>query len=328
MRILVTGGAGMIGSNLTRKLVSEGHCVLVLDNLSRGSYTNISDLCASHENPVEFVHADLSALGDWVGCFRDIDCVYHLADIVGGIQYVFNHEGFVFRQNLLINSNVALASKLFNIQRYVYVGTACSFPQELQTGPNAPPMRESQQFPANPESAYGWSKLMGELEASYLHQSTGVDSVVLSLHNVYGSPCDYLPDTAQVIPSLIFRALALKNSKNPILEVWGDGNQGRAFVHVSDVVAALVSVIDKGENQGVIQIGPRECTAIGAVARLIARKIDPAIEVRFDSTRPVGDIGRCADFSKAQSLLGWEPQVRLEDGIDELIKWIDSVTEL
>tara|TARA_B100002051_G_C16732469_1_gene639110 strand:+ start:1404 stop:2375 length:972 start_codon:yes stop_codon:yes gene_type:complete len=319
MKILITGGAGMVGSNLSKRLIDEGHEITIIDNFWRGSKRNLESL-GLKPNQYNLIKADLSEEGPWEEAFKDIECVYHLADIVAGIGYVFSNEGFIFRQNLKINSNVAQACEKQEVKRYVYVGTACSFPLELQLSVDSPPLLEEDQFPANPESAYGWSKLMGELDAKYLSEQ-GMDTVILVFHNVYGGPCDFSEETGQVIPSLISRAL---NSKDKNLIVWGDGSQGRAFVNVYDVVQALVSALYKGENSGPIQIGPDNCTSIKTLAEIIVKKIDENITIQYDLSKPTGDKGRCANYGKANKLLLWEPKVKLEDGIEDLIEYIRS----
>lgn len=313
----------MIGSNLCAKLLTLGHEVVIIDNLWRGSLENIKQTCNANYEKINFVNADLSALGDWVDVIKGSDCVYHLADIVAGIGYVFSNESQIFRKNLLINSNVATACEIAEVGRYIYVGTACSFPQHLQTGVDAKPLKESDQYPANPESAYGWSKLMGEIDAGYLQKYKKIPSVVLVLHNVYGTPCDYKSKKSQVLPSLVFKALMADKSNNT-LNVWGDGTQGRAFVHVSDVVVALIKALDSGHGEGAIQIGPNFCTSVAEAANQIIEIIDKDISIEFDLTKPMGDRGRCADYTKAKDLLNWEPSIDLKSGLTEMVRWIQS----
>jgi GDP-D-mannose 3', 5'-epimerase len=320
MKIIVTGGAGMIGSNLCAHLLQDGHDVIAIDNLWRGSLENLRHTCGESYEKLTFVNADLSSMSDWCEQLRDADCVYHLADIVAGIGYVFNNENSIFRKNLLINASVATACELMRVKRYVYVGTACSFPLHLQSGVDARPLKESDQFPAHPESAYGWSKLMGELDAGYMARYGGIDTVTLVFHNVYGTPCDYKSNRAQALPAIAYRALLARETGS--LDVWGDGTQGRAFVHVDDIIAALVDALTKGEGQGAIQIGPNICTPIGEAARIVAEIVDPNIELRFDASKPVGDKGRCADYSKATDVLGWKPSVPLEEGLRAMVHWI------
>lgn len=319
--ILVTGGAGMIGSNLVSQLLKRGHNVTVIDNLWRGSQQNLIDTCKENYDKINFILADLSIMGDWYQYFNNVDIVYHLADIVAGIGYVFSNEGYLFRKNLQINSNVSQVVATTNVKRYIYVGTACSFPKELQNDTNVIPLVEDQQFPASPESAYGWSKLMGELDANYLSQDHGIDSVILSLHNVYGYPCDFNTKKSQVIPSLVYRAITAENNK---INVWGNGQQGRAFVHVRDVVDALLLSLERGHNVGTIQIGPSKCTQIREIAERIVKIVNPKIRIEYDLAKPTGDIGRSANFTKAKNVLGWEPKVELQEGITKLVNFIKS----
>lgn len=321
MKIVVTGAAGMIGSNLVAKLLELGHSVIGIDNLWRGKYENLEFTCKGNIDKLNFVVADLGAMGDWLRLLKGADCVIHLADIVAGIGYVFNNEADIFRRNLLINCNVTNAVTTMSVPRYIYVGTACSFPQELQTGVEASPMKEEQQYPAHPESAYGWSKLMGELDAKYLAEATETETVVLVLHNVYGVPCEYKGARSQVLPALAYKAITSENGQ---LEVWGTGEQGRAFVHVDDVVSALTAALDRGAGAGPIQIGPDECVSIKQLASIIVNNCEEKLALVFDTSKPMGDLGRCADYKKAKRLLNWQPRVELEEGVQNLLSWIKS----
>ena len=138
--------------------------------------------------------------------------IVHLADIVAGIGYVFNNEHSIFRENLLINSNTISLARKLNIKKFIYVGTACSYPKHLQNGLNSI-MREDMLFPAIPESSYGWSKLMGEYEAELAYNSGLIDIEILRLHNVYGSPAELDPSKSQVIPALCRKAIEQKNEQ-------------------------------------------------------------------------------------------------------------------
>ncbi len=327
MKILITGCAGMIGSYLTADLLrcypkEQGNEILGIDNLSRGKISNLKDACGALYNDLRFIEADLTVYDLlWAYEFQNCDLIIHLADVVAGIGFVFSNESYVFRTNLVINSNVTKAIYNYRPKRYIYVGTACSFPKDLQLSTNAPPLIEEDQLPAFPESGYGWSKLMGEIESGFLSKEGITDTVVLSLHNVYGRYCDFSSKTSQVIPSLCMKAIyCLKDNK--ILEIWGDGNQGRAFVHAKDIVNAIKLSFSKGENKGVIQIGPNNCISINEIANIIISNFDEDIKLTHNLNMPVGDLGRCANYSKAKNLLGWEPQTKLNDGLSDLIKWL------
>jgi GDP-D-mannose 3', 5'-epimerase len=320
-RVLVTGGAGMIGSNLVRRLRALDAEVTVVDNLWRGRLDYLYDDGVPVIDLDKDFHAlDLSIPGVLDSLLPAVDIVFHLADVVAGIGYVFSNEGSIFRQNLLINSNVISSVRERPVAGFVYVGTACSFPAHLQTGPEAAPLTEDDLYPASPESGYGWSKLMGQYEAELLEHETGVPVSVLVLHNVYGVPTDYTADKGQVIPSLVRKAI--RAPEEPFV-VWGSGSQGRAFVHVNDVVSALVSAASRGLGQGAIQIGPDTCTTIREVAETVVEISEKEISIEYDRTKPEGDRGRRADYAKAREVLGWTPSVSLRDGITQLYEWME-----
>jgi GDP-D-mannose 3',5'-epimerase len=324
-KILITGGCGMIGSNLVKRLVNEGNDVYVIDNLWRGKIEYLND---SNGDPVidvntHFFNIDLSLEGQADGIIFNVDYVIHLADIVAGIDYVFNNQGYLFRQNNLINSNIVNSCRLAGKERikgFIYVGTACSFPLTRQNSLDVIPLKEDELYPALPESAYGWSKLMGQLETDFMEKETGIPCCTLMFHNVYGSPCDF-GDRSQVIPALIRKAI---NYPDEPFNVWGSGAQGRAFIHVDDIVNALCLAMQHGWGHGHIQIGPSVCTSIKDIAEAVVNISGKEIEIFYDITKPEGDKARSADYTKAKTILGWEPKVSLEEGLRQQFQWVEN----
>lgn len=318
----------MIGSNLVKRLVKEGHDVYVMDNLWRGKMDYLNDEAGKPviDLDTHFYLVDIAKGDGMDDVVSRMDYVIHLADIVAGIGYVFNNQGELFRQNNLINTNLFHSVRKAGKERIrglIYVGTACSYPLTRQNSLDVIPLREAELYPAMPESAYGWSKLIGQLEIGYLEKETGIPCCTLQFHNVYGSPCDY-GDCSQVIPALIRKAV---NYPDEPFDVWGSGEQGRAFIHVSDIVEALCMALEKGWGHGWIQIGPSECTSIKTVAEEIIKISGKDIKPFYDTTKPEGDKARCADYSKAKAILGWEPKVRLEDGLREQYEWVKNQIE-
>lgn len=324
-KILVTGGAGMIGSTLVKRLIKdENNYVCVVDNLWRGKLDYLTDDNGQSVINVEsqFFNRDLSVAGAIDDIIENFDYIFHLADVVAGIDYVFNNQGQLFRENLLINSNVIASTRKSKnkIKGFIYVGTACSFPLTRQNSLDVIPLREEELYPAMPESAYGWSKLMGQYETELLEKETGIPTSVLMFHNVYGAPCDF-GARSQVIPALIRKAI---NYPDEDFIVWGSGQQGRAFIHVNDIVDALMLTLEKGLGKGMIQIGPSECTSIKDIAEAVVKISGKNIDIFYDTTKPEGDKARSANFSRAKSVLGWEPKVALEDGLKEQYSWIEK----
>ncbi|HLW08354.1 MAG TPA: NAD-dependent epimerase/dehydratase family protein [Marinilabiliaceae bacterium] len=326
-KVLVTGGAGMIGSNLVRVLALMGDDVYVVDNLWRGKLDYLRDDDGKEiiDFKTRFYNRDLSIAGSCDDLVQKVDYVVHLADVVAGIDFVFDNQGLLFRQNLLINSNVINSARKAkgHLKGFLYAGTACSFPETRQNSLVAIPLKEEELYPAQPESAYGWSKLMGQYETELMGAETGIPVCNLMFHNVYGTPCDY-GKRSQVIPALIRKAI---NFPDEPFVVWGSGNQGRAFIHVDDVVHAIILALEKGLDMGVIQIGPSISTSIREIAEMVVEISGKSIEIVYDTTKPEGDKARSADFSKAQKVLGWSPQISLKEGLEKQYMWVKSAIE-
>lgn len=314
----------MIGSNLVKKLVELGHEVHVIDNLWRGKLEYLNDpitLKPVIDLEKNFHHIDLSGQIPMKPAFEGCEYMIHLADIVAGIGYVFNNQGSLFRQNLMINSNTIAFSKQLGIKGFLYAGTACSFPAELQDSFEYSLLKEEELYPANPESAYGWSKLMGVYEADLLGKETDIQVISLLFHNVYGAPCDFSIEKSQVIPSLIRKAIEFPEDD---FVVWGSGKQGRAFLHIDDVVAGILLGLEKGFGKGYIQLGPDFSTTIAEVARTVVEISGKDIPIQFDTSKPEGDKARAADYRLAREILGWEPKVDLKEGLTRTYQWIEA----
>ena len=324
MKILITGGAGMIGSNLAKRLVKEGNEVFIIDDLWRGKLSYLNDETGKPVIPIDthFFNVDLRIPGIADDFVSKAEYIIHLADIVAGIDYVFANQGLLFRENILINSNTITSVRKHagQIKGFLYVGTACSFPLTRQNSLDVIPLREDELYPALPESAYGWSKLMGQYETDLLGKETGIQICNLMFHNVYGSPCDF-GERSQVIPALIRKAV--NYPREPFI-VWGSGEQGRAFIHVDDAVNGISLALQKGFGKGVIQLGPSVCTSIKEIAETIVAISGKDIKIQYDTSKPEGDKARSADYSKAKSILGWEPEVKLIDGLKMQYDWIQK----
>lgn len=312
----------MIGTNLVRQLLVLGHEVHVADNLWRGKMENVADIYPAGEIGKRFHEVDLSDLNQARKVMAGVDVVFHLADIVAGINYVFSHEFEVWQRNTQINASTLAAAIEHGVSKYIYVGTACSYPKHLTVGDAAgKALVEGDVYPADPESSYGWSKLMGEYEIELASKEGLINSTILRLHNVYGFPTEFSHDRSQVIPSLCRKAARYPQED---FVVWGSGRQRRAFLYVEDVVRALVAALDADQNAGPIQIGPSSSTSIAEIAELIVAISGKEIPIVYDTSKPEGDTDRTGDCSKALDLLGWTPQIKLKDGLKLTYDWVSA----
>ena len=320
-KILITGGAGMIGSSLTKALIHRNYDVTIIDNFWRGKIEYLNSNGKLILPTSKIIKGDLTNLDFCKQEIKNFDLVYHLADIVAGINYVFANQYDVWHKNILINTNVIKSSIENNIENLIYVGTACSYPKEKQSSVGVKPFIESDVYPAQPESSYGWSKLMGEYELMLAEENNLINASILRLHNVYGPPCSYDEKFSQVIPALCRKAI---NYPNEPFIIWGSGKQKRAFVYIDDVIDALMITKDKGLRNGVIQIGPNMSNSILDIANKIVKISEKNVKIELDLSKPEGDLDRSANFSKATEILNWKPKTSLEDGLSMTYNWINN----
>lgn len=323
LNVLITGGAGHIGSNLTSELLKKGSNVRIADNLWRGKKEYLMD---KQGKPLidfekDFLEIDLTQMKNCELAVKGMDVVFHLADIVAGIDFVFGNEAYVYRQNVLINSNMFAATHNAKLEKLAYVGAACAYPLEKQNDPKHPLFKEDDMYPAHPESSYGWGKLMGEYECELYSKSGMIDASILRLHNVYGPNSDLSIEKSQVIPATIRKAIRYPDED---FIVWGNGEQSRAFMYVSDIVDALILSMEKGVNKGPIQIGNENKTTINEIADRVIEISGKKIERKHDLSKPVGDFGRAADCSLAEKILGWKPKVNLDQGLRKTYEWAEE----
>jgi len=327
-RVLVTGGAGFVGSHLIPRL-RQAHptaSIKVVDNLWRGRLSNL--LSEYGQQLVDFEEdlcvEDLTDPEVSLRLMRNVDLVYHLADVVAGIDFVFSNQPFVFRQNILVNSNVLAAARKQGVRDFIYTGTACSFPKGLQSDYNLSRIPDDRAYPAEPESAYGWSKLMGEYELGLAQRPGEFNVGILRFHNLYGPRSNYGPNVSQVLPSLIRKAIAYP--AEPFL-VWGGGQQYRDFLYIDDAVEALLAMWRFGMNAGPVQVGTGEPTTIRQAAELVStltkelmgKTLPPPV---FDTSKPEGDRGRVADLERARTILRWRAKTGVRDGTWTTFKWV------
>jgi GDP-D-mannose 3', 5'-epimerase len=323
MKILVTGCAGMIGTKLVEMLINSNIPVVGCDNFFRGERDNIDflkKLAVRKKSIFEFHELDLLD-GLPVSILEGVDTVVHLADVVGGIKYVFDNQFDVFNLNVTIDANTTRAVASSKVKKYIYAATACSFPHQLQNSVDSM-LYEKDKFPADPESPYGWSKLVGELQSIFLNKIDGVECARVIFHNVYGPWCDFDLDTSQVIPALINKAYNLKSKD--MLEVWGDGKQARSFINSYDIANSLLTMIKTDKplsDYDSVQLGDKVGTTIEELSKIILSELgkDESL-IKYINPDYRGDVGRIPDQTLAKKL-GLVQQIGVREGIRDLIEW-------
>jgi len=311
MRILITGGAGFIGSHLCDRLLAEGHEVIAMDNLSTGSVENIAHL-AGHER-FHFIKHDVT---HYIYIAGPLDAVLHLASLPSPVDYL-NYPIQTLKVGALGTHN-ALGVALAKGARFLLASTS-----EVYGDPLVHPQTEDywgNVNPVGPRGVYDESKRFAEALTMAYHRYHGVDTRIARIFNCYGPRMRL--DDGRVVPNFIGQAL-----RGEPLTVYDDGSRTRSFCYVSDMVDGLVRLLFSDEVRPVNLGNPQEMTIL-EFAQKILEITGSRSEITF--VRPTDDRTRddpqrrCPDITRARTVLGWEPKVSLEEGLRETVAYFRS----
>ena len=300
MKILVTGGAGFIGSNLVDKLVQLGHEVIVLDNLSTGRLSNLDKV----KNKIEILNADITKelLDDH---FKNVDQVFHLAGIADIVPSIINPKNY-FDANLRGTLNVLEASRKAQVKKFIYSASASCYgiPNEYPTNEKS---KIDTQYP------YALTKFMGEQIVIHWAKVYKMPNVSLRFFNVYGPRSR----TTGAYGAMFGVFLAQKLASKP-LTIVGDGNQTRDFIHVYDLVDAIILAAQKTKNCEIYNLAGGKEVSVNYIADIISDK------KVYIPKRPGEPDRSLADISKIKFELNWEPKISIDVGIKMLMQNINE----
>ena len=317
-RVLVTGGAGFIGSHLVEMLVQLGAIVTVPVRKTTGLR-----YLAEVEKDINLVEADLFDRKSVDAVIKGHSIVMHLAAAKGGgIAHSMRHHGSLFRDNMLSFINVLDAARCASTDRFLVVSSACVYPREATI-----PTPEADGFRDAPEltnAGYGWSKRMEEYMALAYADQYGMNIGIARPFNAYGPRDDFFHETNHVIPGLITRVVG---GEDP-LTVWGSGKQTRSFLYVSDFARGLLITCAHDQVRGPVNLGSEEEISIGELARLIIELSGTTSAVSFDTSKPDGQPRRACDTRLAKQLIGFRAAVPLREGLKKTINWYRNEKQL
>lgn len=314
LRILVTGGAGFIGSNLVKDLLNRGATVRVVDNLSCGSMDNLNGVM----DRIQFVRSDLTNADACLNACQMVDYVFHLAASVGGIHYIRKENVEGSTPSILMNTNMLEATRRRDVRGFLFASSACVY-KEKSLKLNR--FKEEDAFPADPATTYGWAKLLGEIQCRSYFTDYGIKSVSARIFNAFGENESLNPRSAHVIPSLIRKAI---NYPNEPFAVFGDGKQERSFLYVKDCVEGLLHCAEKISDGSAVNLGSEEVVCISEVAQQIATLSGKSIKIEYDLSGPQGTHRYCADTAKMKELLDWKPDRSFSVGLKNTYNWAEQ----
>lgn len=311
-RILVTGAGGFIGHHLVKYLVDKGYWVRGVD-LKYPEY----ELSPAHE----FEILDLRRFDNCLIATRAIDEAYHLAADMGGIGYITAYHAEIARNSAMINLHMLEAARINSFKRLLFSSSACVYPQYLQKSPDVASLKEEDAYPADPEEGYGTEKLFMEEMCRYYTEDYGFETRVVRFHNVYG-PLGTYEGGKEKAPAAICRKVALTTDDGQI-EVWGDGEQTRSFMHVDDCVDGIYRIMHS-DYSGPLNLGTDELVTINQLVDMVAEIAGKRVTKEHDLSKPQGVRGRNSDNTRLRQVLGWEPAVPLRDGLVSTYGWIEA----
>jgi nucleoside-diphosphate-sugar epimerase len=240
---------------------------------------------------------------------------------MGGIGYITSFHADIARNNSLINAYMLEASRINGVRRFLFSSSACVYPRYLQLKSDVKPLKEEDAYPADPEEGYGWEKLFAEKLCMYYREDYKLETRVVRFHNVYG-PLGAYDGGKEKAPAAICRKIALANDGDEI-EVWGDGEQTRSFMYVTDCVEGIWRIM-YSDYPDPLNLGTDELVTVDQLVDLVAEIAGKKIRKRHDVSKPQGVRGRNSDNGKLRQVLGWEPTKPLREGLVPTYRWIES----
>jgi GDP-D-mannose 3', 5'-epimerase len=311
--IVVAGGGGFIGGHLVGDLLRQGHRVRAVDVKPLGDWWQVF---ADAEN----WEADLRLKDACERACVGATSVYQLAADMGGMGFIEHHKTLCML-SVLITTHMLQASLAAGVRRFFYSSSACVYNADKQRDPRVVPLREEDAYPAMPEDGYGWEKLFSERMCRHFREDFGLETRVARLHNVYG-PHGTWDGGREKAPAAICRKVVEAQVRGThTIEIWGDGTQTRSFMFIDDCVHG-VQAIQASDIREPVNLGSSELITIDGLVDIVEDIAGAKLRRRYDLSAPRGVNGRNSDNTRIRSLLGWEPSIKLRDGMERTYRWI------
>ena len=312
-RALVTGAGGFIGHHLVSFLKDRGYWVRGVDVKKPEFEPSGAD---------EFRLLDMRIPSNCDEATDGMDVVYGLAADMGGMGFISSNHSRILHNNLLINLNTLESACQNGVERYFFSSSACVYPEYRQTETDVTALKEEDAYPAEPQDAYGWEKLITERLCKHYREDRGIETRVARFHNIFG-PLGSWEGGREKAPAAMCRKIAIaKVTGNPEIEIWGDGEQTRSFCYVDDCLRGIQLLVDSDYKEP-LNLGQDHLVTINELADIAARAAGIEI-VKRHVPGPEGVRGRNSDNTLVERVLDWRPEISLEEGISRTYNWIEQ----
>jgi nucleoside-diphosphate-sugar epimerase len=316
MRVLVAGAGGFIGGHLVNRLLVEGFEITAVDKKPLSDWHQKSDKAIN-------LSLDLSLPENCKTAVRECTWVFNLAADMGGMGFIESHKAQCML-SVLINTNLLVASQELGVSRYFFASSACVYASWHQTSTDDIALKESDAYPADPEDGYGWEKLFSERMCRHFSEDFGIEVRIGRYHNVYGPYGTYAGGREKAPAAACRKILEFKNNLNKTIEIWGDGKQKRSFTYISDCIEGTLKLMNSNFSEP-LNIGSSESISIVELYDIAAETGGvTGNNYSFKLDAPLGVRGRSSDNEKCRQILGWEPKIRVKDGVKFTYEWIES----
>ena len=313
---VVCGAGGFIGGHLVKGLIANGvNVVRAVDVKPLEDWYQVTD-------GVESLSLDLKDKENCMIAADGVSLVYQLAADMGGMGFIENNKALCML-SVLTNTHMLMAAQAKGVKRFFYSSSACVYNGEKQTNPDVVALKESDAYPALPEDGYGWEKLFSERMCRHFEEDYGLVCRVARYHNVYGPQGTWNGGREKAPAAICRKVIEAKLSGVHEINIWGDGKQTRSFMYIDDCVKGTEMIMES-EIDEPINLGSSELVTINQLVDLAEDIAGIKLKRTYDLGAPKGVNGRNSDNTLIQEKLGWEPSIRLRDGLERTYRWIEE----